>query len=171
MDYSGIVDEIVVQCCTHLKTPVITQVQHVPFVGLAPVLVPVSPGTGDDRLPVPVIAGLGVLTDTICVQAHIVHHVVTKVEVMDLPIKPINLFLLIDVTRVRIWAVVGKPGKLWGEHEGGDGHCVWVIRVEVQTCQLHKISEPIEHVQDLLSETWLYFVHVREACTTICISA
>ena len=41
-------------------------------------LVPVSPGTGDDRLPVPVIAGLGVLTDTIGVQAHIVHHVVTQ---------------------------------------------------------------------------------------------
>ena len=76
MDYSGIVDEIVVQCCTHFKAPVITQVQHVPFVGLAPVLVPVSPGTGDDRLPVPVIAGLGVLADTIRVQAHIVHHVV-----------------------------------------------------------------------------------------------
>ena len=58
---------------------------------------------------------------------------------MYLPVKPVNLFLLIDVTRVRKLAVVGKPGKLRGEHESGDGHCVDVVRVVVDPGQLHKV--------------------------------
>ena len=40
-------------------------------------LVPVPSIAGDDLLPVPVVAGLGVLADTLGVQANIVQHVVT----------------------------------------------------------------------------------------------
>ena len=114
-------------------------------------LVTVPPYAAGVLLAIHICDHLGVLAHPICVQPHIIVHIVAHVQLVDFLVEPINLLNMVHITRVWDWPIVREPCKLWGLHEGGDCDSVGLVQVKPQASQLHQVSEVAELLHDVVA--------------------
>ena len=105
-----VVAEVVVYSSRHFEPSVVTEMQHVALLLLAPVLPPMDLvlGHGDVTVQVHLLDGVG--ADTVGMEGRVVRHIVLYVQRVNCPVQPVNFFHLILIARVRITSVIRKPG-------------------------------------------------------------
>ena len=105
-------DEVVIYCSAHLEPSVVSEMKLLSFDWLTPVFPAVRLHVILVVIAIPVVIVPGDLTHAVCVETGVKGGGVSKVELSDFGIKPINFLNLILIV-AGLSSIVVKPRYLW----------------------------------------------------------